>query len=363
MKRRPVHRLLARCLSGALGQTLAPSDLPATESEWQKVLRRSSAHLVTPALRWAFRKQGLTSQLPTDVLEFLDAVYALNLEANRQYERQLADLICSLNSIGVRPLLLKGAAALVGGLYPTPGDRMIGDIDILIPASTLPPVLDKVTAAGYRATKEEFNHGGHHYAPIASPDWPAAVELHVHPVVAPLRKLLASSELFRDATPLSWCGGECFLASPSHFIVHNVTHAFLQDFKGADQIARPLSQRQLFEFVHACRTWGQRISWGAVKDRFDKSGYGYALRQYITLCEAYFCFEPPPGIDPSAWNRFRVEAHLFRLDQRAIDWSMVAFTNLRPRARNLIESPRRSVKKLMSAGFYLRLWSDITETQ
>jgi hypothetical protein len=116
-----------------LGQTLAPSDFPASETEWRNVLRRSSTHLVTPALRWAMREQGYTSQLPPDVLEFIDAVYTLNLEANRRYEEQLAHLIHSLNSIGVHPVLLKGAAALVGELYPTAGERMIGDIDISFP--------------------------------------------------------------------------------------------------------------------------------------------------------------------------------------------------------------------------------------
>jgi hypothetical protein len=112
-------------LSGALGQTLAQSDLPATETEWRNVLRRSCAHVVTPALRWALREQGYTSELPPDVLDFIDAVYTLNLEGNCHYEDQLAHLIWSLNEIRVRPVLLKGAAALVNGLYPTSGERMI----------------------------------------------------------------------------------------------------------------------------------------------------------------------------------------------------------------------------------------------
>jgi hypothetical protein len=65
---------------------------------------------------------------------------------------------------------------------------MMGDIDILIPAPTLCAVLNKLTAAGYRVrptdydTEEGFHPGGHHYTEIDCSDWPAAIDLHVHPV-------------------------------------------------------------------------------------------------------------------------------------------------------------------------------------
>ena len=90
----------------------------ASEAEWRSVLRLSSAHLVTPLLRWTFHEQGSISELPADVLEFLDAIYRLNLEINLVHEDQLAQLIQALNNIAVQPVLLKGAAALVRGLYP-----------------------------------------------------------------------------------------------------------------------------------------------------------------------------------------------------------------------------------------------------
>ncbi len=139
---RSPFQILGSCLRGALGQTLDRSDLPSNPEEWEIVLRLSSAHLATPQLRWALREQHLFSDLPVDVAEYLDAVYTLNLDKNRRCEEQLAHFIGILNSVGVHPVLLKGAAAIVGGLYPTPGERMISDLDILIPAGKLPEVLE-----------------------------------------------------------------------------------------------------------------------------------------------------------------------------------------------------------------------------
>jgi hypothetical protein len=374
-KPRPAHRLLGRCLSGALGRTLAKSDLPATETEWRNTLRRSCAHLVTPALRWALREQGYTSDLPADVLEFIDAVYALNLEGNGRYEDQLAHLIWSLNSVGVRPVLLKGAAALVGGLYPTSGDRMIGDIDVLIPVPMLSQVFDKLTSLGYRVQPardgspldldtEGFETRNYQYPSIDSPDWPTKVELHVHAVPLPFIKLLHSAEIFREATPFSWRGGECLLPSPTHFILHNVIHAFLQDFKGGTIAATPLSQRQLFEFVHAAGTYGERVDWNTVRSRFDASGFRNALRQYIGFSNAYFRFNAPPEIDMGPWNKFRVEAYLFRLDlcHPAIEFAFALLAQIRLRIFNLRKNPR-NIKKLLLITFYSRLYSMLMQTK
>ena len=80
---RTPFQLLSNCLRGALGQKLAASALPANANEWEKVLRLSGAHLATPQLRWALLEQGLFSEVPPDVAEYLDAVHTLNLEKNQ----------------------------------------------------------------------------------------------------------------------------------------------------------------------------------------------------------------------------------------------------------------------------------------
>jgi hypothetical protein len=166
-------RSLCRCLSGALGHPLNSSDLPESPAQWERVLRLSGEHLVTPQLRWALREQDLFSALPVDVAEYLEAIYTLNLDKNARCEEQLAQFIQALNSLGVRPLLLKGAGVIVGGLYPTPGERMITDIDVLIPSGHLQKILDRLAVEGYLLADGdgkpenigEPNHLSHHHYP------------------------------------------------------------------------------------------------------------------------------------------------------------------------------------------------------
>jgi len=366
---RAASRLLSRCLSGALGQPLARSDLPANQSEWEKMLRASSAHLAAPQLRWALREQGLFPALPADVAEYLDAIYTLNLDRNLECENQLADFIQLLNSIGVRPVLLKGAAALVGGLYPTSGERMISDLDILIPAQRLPEILDKVAGAGYHAGVAEgmqmpdpvdFSEH-HHYQPLLSPNWPASVELHLHPVLLEFGELLTSEEVFQDARLVKWCGGECLLPSPTHFVTHNIIHTFLVNTKHHLQ---RLSLRQLFEFVLATRTYGDRIEWNDIRHRFDSHANGKALRQYLALANTCLGFNVPNSINMDGRDRPRIQLYLFHLDleNRTALWTLNLARQVRSRLQALRKRPGKTVRKLFTTGVYRRFIDSILDT-
>lgn len=358
--------LLSRCLSGALGQTLAPSDLPASQSEWEKMLRTSSAHLAALQLRWALREQRLFSACPADVADYLDAIYTLNLDRNLQCEDQLADFLQLLNSIDVRPVLLKGAAALVGRLYPTSGERIITDLDILIPAEKLPDILDKLAGAGYQPWIAEgmdvpnpvhfAEH--HHYPPLVNSDWPASVELHLHPVLLEFAELLSSEDVFKDATVLKWRGGECLLPSPTHFISHNIIHTFLVNTQ--NQLER-LSLRQLFEFVLASRTFGEQIDWNDIRNRFDSHGYGKALRQYLALANTVLGFQVPNSINMDGRDRPRIQPYLIHLDleNRGALWIFNLLRQVRSRLRALWRKPRKTFGKLFTLGVYRRFIDSI----
>ncbi len=363
---RSPFQILGSCLRGALGQTLDRSDLPSNPEEWEIVLRLSSAHLATPQLRWALREQHLFSDLPVDVAEYLDAVYTLNLDKNRRCEEQLAHFIGILNSVGVHPVLLKGAAAIVGGLYPTPGERMISDLDILIPAGKLPEVLEKLASEGYQPVLANgaelpnpvgFETEDHHYAPVMSPEWPAPIELHVHPVHLPFDKILSSEEVFAGGTKVHWRGVDLLLPSPMHFVIHNVIHAFIVDVQMA---LHRLSIRQLFEFALVSQKYGELIDWRAVSGRFGKLGYGKSLQQYVALANACLNFKVPSEVDISGLHRFQVAPYLIRqdLDSPAVEWTINFLSQINGRMSKLRRSPWR-IRRLLKADFYSNLFNSI----
>lgn len=362
MQTRPARRLLHKILSGVLGQSIDSTDLPTDNAEWQSLLRLSSAHLVTSLLRWALQQNSLLAGLPVEVLEFLEAFHALNLDDNRRYEDQLAHLIRTLNGIGIRPVLLKGAAALIGVLYPTPGERFIGDIDILIASHQLGEALAALRAAGYIpgiggefSDVEEYLQGGaHHYPAIKNPDWPVLVELHVFPVHRFVDRLLGSEEITRDATLITWRGGECLLPSPTHFVTHNVIHAYLVDHA----LQSGISIRQLFEFVFASRIYAGQIDWLAIQQRFDTCSEGTALRCYLALANDYFGFQPPTELPVGRRIRLRTALYCALMDAPRAIYLLGLVRGFQTRAYRLVRDPR-VLKRLLTKGFYLRFFQEL----
>lgn len=360
---RTTFRILCRCLTGALGKPLVPADLPATADEWAEVLRLSGDHLVTPQLRWALREQRLFDDLPAEVAEYLEAVYALNLERNRVCEDQLAQLIPALNRIGAKPVLLKGSAAIVGGLYPTSGERMMGDLDILVPVARLPGILATLNKLGYRSTIEQRDLGDardletsrhhHHYPMIRCPDWQAGVELHLLPVQRRYAELLSADDVFADATALSWRAGEVLLPSPGSFLAQNVIHSFLVNTQG--NLAR-VSLRQLFEFVLATRTYGERVAWDAVVNRFAAPGYANSLREYAALANACLGQDLSAVVATDHRDQSRIQGYLTRLNvpSRFVEFGINCHRQLR-RVQQLLRNPRK-IRLLFTADFYIRLF-------
>lgn len=361
---RAASRLLCGCLRGAFAGPFAASNLPANASEWEQVLRVSSDHLATLQLRWALQAQGLFSELPSDVAEFLDAVYWLNLERNQQCENQLAQLIPLLNRIGVQPVLLKGAAAIVGGLYPSSGERMISDLDILIPGARLPEILEKLAEVGYQphlAVGQKLPDpvgfaAHHHYPPMVSREWSSSVELHVQPVRLAVVRFLANEEVFRDAVPRAWRGGVCLLPSPTHFMIHNVVHAFLVNVQS--HLER-VSLRQLFEFVLASRTWEDQIDWEAITSRFDDLGRRKALQEYLALANLCFDFAPPAGIAIDDRDRRRARRYLTRIESyhRPRELAIKLLCQVK-RLGNLRRDPGK-LRMLLTTDFYARLFESL----
>ena len=66
--------------------------------------------------------------------QYLETVLALNARRNEVLLAGLARIVGALNAIDISPMPLKGAARLIAADYPAPMLRLLGDLDVLIPA-------------------------------------------------------------------------------------------------------------------------------------------------------------------------------------------------------------------------------------
>ena len=127
-----------------LGQCLMLDEQPKKREEviekintgnidWQNFVTLGSNHLVLTAIFLKFEKHNLSNYLPVDLPPFLKEIYDLNNLRNEQILFQIKEVTALLNKNNIYPLFLKGAAHLLVGLYTGIGERILGDIDFLVP--------------------------------------------------------------------------------------------------------------------------------------------------------------------------------------------------------------------------------------
>jgi hypothetical protein len=140
---------------------------------------------VTPSLAGSLRRQGVWDDLPTEIGDYLDVIRELNLERNRTHLQALTEIARALNTLGLEPLLLKGANALVPNAYPGAEDRMIGDLDLWLPEAAHPAATAALGELGYRVAEESWQfmlprdrQTHHHGIPLLHETQPVKVELH-----------------------------------------------------------------------------------------------------------------------------------------------------------------------------------------
>jgi hypothetical protein len=299
---RQAYRLLGRLLGpDEVGRRRRPGWAEIITSDrlsWERLIEISSRHLVTPALPTALGQKGVIDLIPADLHQFLTGLRLLNIQRNEALAGQIVEIGRALNDEGIEPILLKGAAHLHSGLYADSGDRVLGDLDVLIPAEAAREAylaLVKLGYQGYFQTKPgDPYHDHHHLPPLEHPARKAAVELHTEPVNKRYRDVLSPAEMRADSIPLEIQGGRWRRPSLTHQAVHLVLH-FQSTRYHVRWFAQRFPLRHLLDLTLIRRAAGDQIDWPGVRERFQRGGQGRALRLLLALAEGFLGQARPAG--------------------------------------------------------------------
>jgi len=175
--------LAARALAGAWRPS--PPPLPLSPAEFAGIVPLLLETGAGGLGWWRIRR---SSPRPSPVASRLRRAYRLQTVLAALHERQLLQALARLRSVGVDPLLVKGWA--VARLYPEPGLRPYGDIDLFVR-----PEQHSTAAAALRAL---VGHG-------------CPVDLHAG--VGPLGHR-AAGEVYRRARSVALRGAEVRVLGP-----------------------------------------------------------------------------------------------------------------------------------------------------
>lgn len=271
---------------------------------WEHVVELSSGQFVLPALYMQLKRNGILSHLPADLVEFLEEITDLNRKRNLAILEQAKEISTLLHAQGISPVFLKGVAHLLFGLYIDLAERMIGDIDFLVPEDKMVEAANLLIEKGYKPLidyKPETFAQLKHFPRLQNYDYPAAVEIHKEVLNPGYQNLFRGVEILKDKQSVVELQNHAFIPSTKNMIIHNVLNAQLSDksYSYSD-----LLLRQMYDLC--------LLSLKADINEIAKN-HGKALTIFNTyFAVTAFVFSNPKGIIYQ--NTFRARFYVKRMD-------------------------------------------------
>jgi hypothetical protein len=279
-----------------------------TDVNWEAVLPLAAAHDLLPALWSAGVARGWWTALPADALERVLTRFAPGLtqpplllqqahDANRIRVGDLMDqghaILDRLASAGIAAIPLKGWHALMTGWWDDPANRVMRDLDVLVPADQAEAAAECLAALGYVALATGHTPEADHELPaVHLPGRAGSVELHTALVVSRWRGVLPADQVLGHGAPMS----------STDAVVHSIAHAQLHD--EAHLLAR-IPLRALHELsVLAAGPRAGEIDWWRVRSAFRGVSAEPALDAHLAMARSLF-----GAAVPAPANRLRAEAH------------------------------------------------------
>jgi len=224
-----------------IGQCLSLDEHPAfretiivqfsdPEYDWNSFIWTCSNHLVLPAIYLKFRDHKLLSYLPEVLAQHLEEIYKLNRARNEQILLQVKAINGSLNRAGISPIYLKGTGNLIDDVYSDTGERIIGDIDFLVPERDLFIAAEIFKEEGYRISFPSFapfnTSKHHHYPRLWREDVVADIEIHWSPVNT-TNAVHFSADLVQKNKKIVTGYPGCFVLSDDHKVILSFIHSQL----------------------------------------------------------------------------------------------------------------------------------------
>lgn len=173
-------QLIANILSFDTSDTLLETKLMDQKTDWDSVVVVASKHLMLPALYCRLKHKKMLKHLPEDLVVYLKELTELNRSRNIQLLKEAQEISQLFERHHLNHSFIKGIALLSGNYYEDVGERMVGDIDILVDSRALDTAFELLVDHGY-SRFIDFNYKVKNYRHLPrqiSENHLGAVELH-----------------------------------------------------------------------------------------------------------------------------------------------------------------------------------------
>lgn len=156
----------------------------------ERLIQIGSKHLLLPVLFYELEKKKLINSFPLNFTNYLQNIYNLNKQRNKQIKAELITMNSILKKNEIKFVFLKGSAMLLRNYYEDDGVRMIGDIDILVDSKDYSKCIEVFKKENYKPLIKESFINTRHFPRMVNKKKLCAIEVH--------NKLLSNSKIFID---------------------------------------------------------------------------------------------------------------------------------------------------------------------
>ena len=156
------------------------SDIKKNNLNWDLIVQVSTKHKVLTTLYCVFKREGILSFLPKELVKYMKELSQINKERNIEIIKQANEINKLLIKNNLRPIFLKGTAYLLQNLYYDISERMVGDIDFICSKDDYESVINILKNDGYEPIVKKENHFPEfkHFPRLVKKKRIAAIEIH-----------------------------------------------------------------------------------------------------------------------------------------------------------------------------------------
>ncbi len=276
---------LVACLKGT----------PPKGVNWDEVIALANRSLTISSLAAAATTFAEADVIPEDVHTYLSLISERNAGRNSRLAAQLAEAIGGLNGVGIEPVVMKGAALLLGREQSEIGARLLTDLDILVRPEEMSDAIAALERIGYEirlaagSGSWPGNPKYHLPAVLARPTDAGAIDLQCRP-----RGPASFSDIewiYARSSRMELDGNHVHVPSPFVQVVFLVLHDQFQD---GDYWRGLLDLRHLLDVAQLARS--AEIEWGELRSLFAAGYERNAVDTQILTADALFGLEGTAGL-------------------------------------------------------------------
>ena len=337
-------------------------------TDWELFLDLAQQLRLAPRVYLNLSRSGLLDYLPANYQQALKVTFEHNLGHSIACSSLLIRLVEILGREGVEVALLKGIAYMYD-CYLDPGERVVGDIDLLIREQKISTATSILVAHGFNINPAwALNHPGHHHIAPIYDDSGLTFEIHhnLAPAAAPVA--VSNQSLWKKMRQCEAVSG-AYMLDPVDALIHSSIHLMVSSpianqvyqlvdihqliqthFRSEDSFSRLMERAREFScviFVTQALILTQRLL--GTQLRLDLS-HGSARKPFLLHMATATIAGPVAGIAPWRYELYRdLLDYRKQLFERPRDRRRLLFLLTRPLAiiKDMIGvfAPRRCLTK------------------